>query len=249
SSTDLYISHNSDYNVRKDNTCVFYYHYLLLTLIFADYEVSALILFDRHQTPGDDAEGTPLDERLDRPREVVVQARQRDVGRRVRVVDRMHLAAADERLARVEVPAEERVHEAGDRHDLPPGLGREKVVVDDVALVHRRVRVEVHRHPPSAGRARAAEHRVAFHRRRQGHRAVRAVLLHRLEREWVVQQVDVVHQRALLDPLAREVVPPAEPVDDQLVARLRAQVERLVGDALAAEGVTLATVLDRRQPL
>jgi hypothetical protein len=59
------------------------------------------------------------------------------------------------------------------------------------------------------------------------HRAVRRVLLHRLERERVVEQVDVVHQRDLLQPLARVVVPVREPVDDEVVARLVAQVERL----------------------
>src|SRR5205807_4363835 len=47
------------------------------------------------------------------------------------------------------------------------------------------------------------------------HRAVRGVLLHRLERERVVQQVDLVHQGDLLQPLAREVVPPREAVDDE----------------------------------
>ena len=42
-----------------------------------------------------------------------------------------------------------------------------------------------------------------------------------------VEQVDVVHQRDLLQPLARVVVPVRQPVDDQLVAGLVAQVERL----------------------
>ena len=59
------------------------------------------------------------------------------------------------------------------------------------------------------------------------HRAVGRVLLHRLERERVVEQVDAVHQRDLLDPLARDVVPVREPVDDERVARAHAQVERL----------------------
>jgi len=68
-------------------------------------------------------------------------------------------------------------------------------------------------------------------------RAVRRVLLHRLERERVVQQVDVVHQRDLLQPRARQVVPPRQPVDHQRVPGLRSEVERLVADPLRAQGV------------
>ena len=64
------------------------------------------------------------------------------------------------------------------------------------------------------------------------HRAVGRVLLHRLERERAVEQVHVVHQRDLLEPLARQVVPVGEPVDDEVVARLVAQVERLHRDPL-----------------
>ena len=69
------------------------------------------------------------------------------------------------------------------------------------------------------------------------HRAVGGVLLHRLERERAVEQVDVVHQRDLLQPLAREVVPVGEPVDDEVVARLGAQVERLHRDPLGGQAV------------
>ena len=74
------------------------------------------------------------------------------------------------------------------------------------------------------------------------------MLFHRLERERVVQQVDVVHQRRLLHPLTRDLVPPAEAVDHQRVARPRAEVERLVGDPLGAEVVRLAGVAYLRQP-
>ena len=77
------------------------------------------------------------------------------------------------------------------------------------------------------------------------HRAVGRVLLHRLERERVVQQVDVVHQRDLLQPLARDRVPPAEAVDHERVTRLRAEVERLVRDSLGGQLVRHAAVLDR----
>src|SRR4051794_40950795 len=76
-----------------------------------DLEVGARVLVDAHPAALDRAERAPADERLDRPREVVVQRRERDVRRRVRVVDRIDDAVLHERLARVELPAEERVHE------------------------------------------------------------------------------------------------------------------------------------------
>ena len=256
-----------------------------------------------------------------------MQARQRDVGRRVRVVDRRGDAVLDDRLARVELPAEERVHEPADRHHLVAGRGREEVVVDLVAVVHRPVGLEVHHHrlgpdreaagedvevldrclqvhQPLAGgvvdgvqlgRVADARHAdplaaverlhvervadlgrdllevegevVALRGRLEAlvrgralvrdqprlrhvqaephHRAVGGVLLHRLEGERVVEQVDVVHQRDLLQPLARDRVPPAEPVDHERVARLRAEVEGLVRDPLGGQLVRLAAVLDR----
>ena len=82
------------------------------------------------------------------------------------------------------------------------------------------------------------------HRRRHlqpeaDHRAVGRVLLHRLERERAVEQVHVVHQRDLLEPLAREVVPVREPVDHQLVARPVAQVEWLHRDPLGGDPVAV----------
>ena len=92
------------------------------------------------------------------------------------------------------------------------------------------------------------------HRRRHlepepDHRAVGRVLLHRLERERAVEQVHVVHQRDLLQPLAREVVPVREPVDHQLVARAVAQVERLDRDPLGRDPVAVpGGVGDRPEP-
>ena len=92
------------------------------------------------------------------------------------------------------------------------------------------------------------------HRRRHldpepDHRAVGRVLLHRLERERRVEQVDVVHHRDLLQPLARDEVPPREAVDDEVVARLVAQVERLDRDPLAAHVMRRPVVLHRPDPL
>ena len=77
------------------------------------------------------------------------------------------------------------------------------------------------------------------------HGAVRGVLLHGLERERVVEQVDVVHERHLLQPLARQVVPPGEPVDDEPEAGGGSEVEGLVPDPLRRELVRLAPMADR----
>jgi hypothetical protein len=240
----------------------------------------------------------------------------------------VRLLTAHERLAGVELPAEERVDEAADREHLVAHLGVEEAVVDGVAVVHRLVGPEVHDHRLGADGERAREDVVAVDRglqvhqplaggvvgavellrvadvadpdplpavvglheqriadlggdrveverpvvARRGvrvagvlrrvlvrhehrlrhleaepqHRAVGGVLLHRLERERRVQQVHVVHQRDLLEPLARHEVPVGEAVDDEVVARLVAQVERLDGDPLAGHVMRGAgRVLDR----
>ena len=99
------------------------------------------------------------------------------------------------------------------------------------ALVRRRLLV---RDQPRVGHLESEAH----------HRAVRRVLLHRLERERVVQQVDVVHQRDLLQPLARQEVPPPDAIDDERVPRLVAQVEGFVEHTLDLELVPLASPLE-----
>ena len=257
-----------------------------------------------------------------------MQRGDRDVRAGVGVVDRVDRAALDQRLAGVELPAEERVHDPPDRHDLVADLGGEEVVVDGVARVHRLVRVEVHHHRLGADRQRPGEHVVALdgglqvhqhlaglvvgavqlvdvadardaapgtavvrlheqrvadlvgdrveverlvvagggvgvlrvvdrvlvrHQRRVGHlqaephhRAVGGVLLHGLEGERRVHQVDAVHQRDLLQPLARDVVPVGQPVDHQVVGRLVAQVERLDRDALDVVRVLRARPVGHR---
>jgi hypothetical protein len=78
--------------------------------------------------------------------------------------------------------------------------------------------------------------------------AVGGVLLHRLERERRVQQIDVVHQRNLLQPLARMVVPVREPVDHEVVPGRGAQVEGFDTDAFGLQGVLLSGVLERSEP-
>ena len=67
------------------------------------------------------------------------------------------------------------------------------------------------------------------------HRAIGGVLLHGLEGERRVEQVDVVHQGDLLEPLARHVVPVREPVDHQVVLGHVAQGERLDGHPLGLD--------------
>src|SRR5579859_1755261 len=114
----------------------------------------------------------------------------------------------------------------------------------------RRDRVEVERPVVPRGRVHVAgvvdgilvrhQHRLGHLEAKPHHRAVRRVLLHRLERERAVEQVHVVHEGDLLQPLPGVVVPVGEPVDRQVVARPVAQAERLDGDALAAEGVRRA---------
>ena len=74
------------------------------------------------------------------------------------------------------------------------------------------------------------------------------MLLHRLERERRVQQVGAVHQRGLLEPLARVVVPVGEAVDHQAGAHRVGEPERLDREPLAAYLVPLAAVDHRADP-
>ena len=73
-----------------------------------------------------------------------MEADERDVRRGVRIVDRVGLPVLDDRLAGVELPAEERVHEAADDGDLPLELGRKDVELDLVAVVAVRAGVVAH---------------------------------------------------------------------------------------------------------
>ena len=241
----------------------------------------------------------PAHQRLDRPREVVVQRGDGHVRAGVRVVDRVDLVAGHEHLAGVELPVEEGVHDPADRRRLVAGRLGQEAVGHGVPVVHRLVRPEVHHHrlradgqrpgevlvvdgglevhqhlaglvvravqvaavvdpgdpAPAAAVERLHVQRVAellgevveverlvvllrrvgpadvvdrvLVRHQRGrrdleaepdHRAVGAVLLHRLERERAVEQVGPVDQRRLLQPLARVVVPVRQPVDHQLGA-------------------------------
>ena len=93
------------------------------------------------------------------------------------------------------------------------------------------------------------EHGVRHLEPQPHHRAVGRVLLHGLEREGAVQQVHVVHQRDLLQPFPRHVIPVRQPVDDQRVAGLVPQIERLDGDPLGVEDVPgAARAGDRAEP-
>ena len=75
-----------------------------------------------------------------------MQAGDGEIGRRVRVVDGVHVAPANEGLAAVELPAEERVDGAQNADHLLPHRRCQEVVVHRVALVHGLLRVEVHDH-------------------------------------------------------------------------------------------------------
>ena len=146
------------------------------------------------------------------------------------------------------------VADARDADPLPAvvGLHEERVAdaLGDLAEVEGAV-VAGRRVGPARVVGRALERHEDRARHLQpaaDHRAVGRVLLHRLEGEGAVEQVDVVHHRHLLQPLARVVVPVGEAIDDQLVARLVAQVEGLDGQALDVDAVARAVLaLDRPQ--
>jgi hypothetical protein len=127
-------------------------------------------------------------------------------------------------------PAVVGLHEQRVAHAFGDGLEVERLVVARRGVGELGVLGRVlERHEHGVGHLEAQAH----------HRAVGGVLLHGLERERAVEQVHVVHQRDLLQPLARDVVPVGEPVDDEVVAGRVAQVERLDGDPLDVEGVLL----------
>ena len=148
-------------------------------------------------------------------------------------------------------PANERFERTAERYNLPFDLERIAAQVGYplymkhfdggqwVGVTRIRDEAELHAVYDASGE------RLMHVQAEPHHRAVGRVLLHRLEGERVVEQVDVVHQRDLLQPLARDGVPPAEPVDHERVARAVTEVERLVHDPLAGELVRLAAVLDR----
>ena len=147
----------------------------------APHEVVARVLVDEHLAAGHGAERGPADERLDRPREVVVQRGERDVRRRVRVVDRVRDPVLHDRLARVELPAEERVDEPRDRDHLLAELRREEVVAYLVPVVHRPRRVEPHRHRLGADRERAHEDVEVLERGLQVHHPLARLVVARAE--------------------------------------------------------------------
>ena len=144
---------------------------LLVREVFAiaDREVVPGRLVDPHPAAGRRAERGPAHERTDRPREVVMQAGEGDVRGGVGVVDRRGDPVLDDRLARVELPAEEGVHEPADRDDLVARLGGEEVVVDLVTVVHRPVGLEVHHHGLGPDREAAGEDVEVLDRRLQVH--------------------------------------------------------------------------------
>jgi hypothetical protein len=67
------------------------------------------------------------------------------------------------------------------------------------------------------------------------HGGVRGVFLHRLQGEWAVEYVHVIHQHCLLEPFAGGVIPRSEAVDHQVVVSGLAQVEWLDRDPFHLE--------------
>ncbi len=81
------------------------------------------------------------------------------------------------------------------------------------------------------------------------HGAVCGVFFHTLKGERAVEQVDIIHQRGLLEPLAGMVVPVSQPVDHQIVTWFVPQVERFHRHPLDVVGMqVLPTVADRANP-
>jgi hypothetical protein len=81
------------------------------------------------------------------------------------------------------------------------------------------------------------------------HRAVRRVLLVRLHRPRVVEDVDAVQDHGLLDPLAAEVVPVRQPVDHHVVLRRIVQPEGIDGHARDLEAHRVAPDLEAQVEL
>ena len=134
-----------------------------------DVEVPAGVQVQPRPAAGGRAEDRPPDERLDRPREVVVQAGQRDVRAGVGVVDRVDDAVPDQGLAGVELPAEEGVDQPADGDRLLAGGRVQEAVGDRVPAVHRLVGVEVHDHRLGADGQAPREDLVAGDRLLQVH--------------------------------------------------------------------------------
>ena len=137
----------------------------------------------------------------------------------VLVVDTAHPAppAAVERLHVERVADLGREHVEVERLVVLGGGVGPAVVVDRVLVGHQDRRRDLEAEPD--------------------HRAVRRVLLHRLEGEGAVQQVGAVDQRGLLQPLARVVVPVCEPVDHQAGTDRVGEGERLDREPFAREMV------------
>src|SRR5690606_40939541 len=67
------------------------------------------------------------------------------------------------------------------------------------------------------------------------HRAVGGLVLHGLQRPWIVERVEIVGDGRFLYPLPRRVIPVGQAVDDEVVADRLLQVERFYVDAFDLE--------------
>ncbi len=76
------------------------------------------------------------------------------------------------------------------------------------------------------------------------HRAIGRVLLHRLKRPWIVEDVEVIHDHRLLNPLPTGVVPVGEAIQHHIVAARLLEVIGLDGDALDVEGHLIAVEIE-----
>ena len=161
-----------------------------------------------------------------------MQARERHVGTGVGVVDRVDLAAFDQRLARVELPPEERVDQPPDRHRLVPGLRGQEAVVDRVAQVHGLVRPELHDHRLGADGQRTGED-VVVDGLLQVHEHLAAGVVRGVQFGGVVDARDAAPGPAVVG------------LHEQRVADLRGDGIQVEGLVVPGGGVRVARVVDR----
>ncbi len=90
-----------------------------------------------HGPPGDHAENAPGQEGFDGPGEVVMQTGYGDIGAGVGKINGPQDIIFDDALARVEVPAKESINNFGNNLSFTPFFGTQKVVVNNVATMHR----------------------------------------------------------------------------------------------------------------
>ncbi len=92
---------------------------------------------------------------------------------------------------------------------------------------------------------RRNQHRLRHPHPQPDHRAIGRMFLHALEGERIIEQIDAVEQGRLLQPFSRLVMPVGQPVDNQMVAGGRRQLEWMNAYALHLDVNNVSAHLDR----